>query len=63
MNRVSRRWFLTATAATTLSVTVAGCGKFGSTSTSPTGNVDFWMLQDPTNSVSQAAVDSFDKGA
>ncbi|WNM32883.1 extracellular solute-binding protein [Streptomyces sp. Li-HN-5-11] len=62
MNKVSRRWFLTATAATTLSVTVAGCGNSGSSSTSPTGNVDFWMLQDPTNTVSQAEVDSFNKG-
>jgi xylobiose transport system substrate-binding protein len=61
MNSVSRRWFLTATAATTLSLTVAGCGNSGSTSTSSTGNVDFWMLQDPTNPVSKAAVDSFNK--
>ncbi|MCX4977149.1 MULTISPECIES: ABC transporter substrate-binding protein [unclassified Streptomyces] len=59
MNRVSRRWFLTATAATTLSVTVAGCGSSGSSTSSPTGNADFWTLQDPTNSVQKAAVDSF----
>ena len=59
MNRVSRRWFLTATAATTLSVTVAGCGSSGSSTSSPTGNVDFWTLQDPTNSVQKTAVDSF----
>jgi xylobiose transport system substrate-binding protein len=56
---VSRRWFLTATAATTLSVTVAGCGSSGSSTSSPTGNADFWTLQDPTNSVQKAAVDSF----
>lgn len=59
MNRVSRRWFLTATAATTLSVTVTGCGSSGSSTSSPTGNADFWTLQDPTNSVQKAAVDSF----
>lgn len=59
MNRVSRRWFLTATAATTLSVTVAGCGSSGSSTSSPTGNVDFWTLQDPTNSVQKSAVDTF----
>jgi len=51
MNRVSRRWFLTATAATAVSVTAAGCGSSGSTTSSPTGNVDFWTLQDPTNPV------------
>jgi xylobiose transport system substrate-binding protein len=59
MNRVSRRWFLTATAATTLSVTVAGCGSSGSSASSPTGKADFWTLQDPTNSVQQSAVDTF----
>ncbi|WP_051865228.1 ABC transporter substrate-binding protein [Streptomyces griseus] len=59
MNRVSRRWFLTATAATTLSVTVAGCGTSGSSTASPTGDADFWTLQDPTNPVQQAAVDTF----
>jgi len=59
MNRVSRRWFLTATAATTLGVTVAGCGSSGSSTSSPTGNVDFWTLQDPTNSVQKAAVNTF----
>jgi len=59
MNRVSRRWFLTATAATTLSVTVAGCGSSGSSTSSPTGDVDFWTLQDPTNSVQKAAVNTF----
>ncbi|WP_089105944.1 ABC transporter substrate-binding protein [Streptomyces hyaluromycini] len=62
MNGVSRRWFLTATAATTLSVTVAGCGKFGSGASSASGNADFWMPQDPTNSVSKTAVDSFNSG-
>ncbi|MEU2281611.1 extracellular solute-binding protein [Streptomyces sp. NPDC013178] len=60
MNRVSRRWFLTATAAATVSVTVAGCGSSGSSASSPTGTVDFWTLQDPTNSVQKAAVDTFD---
>ncbi|GAA3820983.1 ABC transporter substrate-binding protein [Streptomyces phyllanthi] len=59
MNRVSRRWFLTATAATTLGVTVAGCGKSDSSAASPKGNVDFWTLQDPTNSVQKAAVSTF----
>lgn len=62
MNRVSRRWFLTATAASTLGVTVAGCGSSGSSTSSPTGTVDFWTLQDPTNSVQKAAVDTFNKG-
>ncbi|MET8975823.1 extracellular solute-binding protein [Streptomyces sp. NPDC004539] len=59
MNRVSRRWFLTASAATALSVGAAGCGSSGSTASSPTGDVDLWMLQDPTNPVSKAAVDTF----
>ncbi|MET7694077.1 extracellular solute-binding protein [Streptomyces sp. NPDC005483] len=59
MNRVSRRWFLTATAATTASLTVAGCGSSGSSASSPTGTVDFWTLQDPTNTVQKAAVDTF----
>ncbi|MEU1178672.1 extracellular solute-binding protein [Streptomyces sp. NPDC005820] len=59
MNRVSRRWFLGATAAATVSVTVAGCGSSGSSTSSPTGTVDFWTLQDPTNSVQKAAVDTF----
>ncbi|MGW0711438.1 ABC transporter substrate-binding protein [Streptomyces sp. NPDC002643] len=58
MNRVSRRWFLTATAATTLGVTVVGCGK-SDTAASPTGNADFWTLQDPTNPVQKAAVEEF----
>lgn len=62
MNRVSRRWFLTATAATAVSVTAAGCGSSGSTTSSPTGNVDFWTLQDPTNPVQKTAVDTFNSG-
>ncbi|MGQ4389295.1 ABC transporter substrate-binding protein [Streptomyces sp. SAS_270] len=62
MNRVSRRWFLTATAATAVSVTVAGCGSSGSSTSSPAGNVDFWTLQDPTNPVQKAAVDTFNSG-
>lgn len=59
MNRVSRRWFLTATAATTLGVTVVGCGKSDNSAASPTGNADFWTLQDPTNPVQKAAVEAF----
>ncbi|MPY56122.1 ABC transporter substrate-binding protein [Streptomyces spongiae] len=59
MNRVSRRWFLTATAATTLSVTVTGCGSSDSKASGATGNVDFWTLQDPTNPVQKAAVTTF----
>ncbi|MFI6340306.1 extracellular solute-binding protein [Streptomyces sp. NPDC050535] len=59
MNRVSRRWFLTATTATALSATVAGCGSSGSSTSSLTGDVDFWTLQDPTNSVQKAAVNTF----
>ncbi|MEW2403121.1 extracellular solute-binding protein [Streptomyces sp. NPDC046862] len=59
MNRVSRRWFLTATAATTLSVTVAGCGSTDSKASGATGTVDFWTLQDPTNTVQKAEVSAF----
>ncbi|WP_370092325.1 ABC transporter substrate-binding protein [Streptacidiphilus sp. MAP12-20] len=39
----------------------AGCGSSGggSSASSPTGNVQFWTLQDPTNTVQQAQVDAF----
>jgi xylobiose transport system substrate-binding protein len=60
MNRVSRRWFLTTAAAATLTVTAAGCGPSGSSkSSAATGSVDFWTLQDPTNTVQKAAVTAF----
>ena len=60
MNRVSRRWFLTAAATATASVTVAGCGSSGAKTSSTTGSTDFWTLQDPTNTVQQAQVKAFD---
>jgi xylobiose transport system substrate-binding protein len=64
MNRVSRRGLLAVTAVTALSVTMAACGSTHSagTASTSTGNVSFWTLQDPTNSVQQAAVDSFNSG-
>ncbi|SEL88069.1 ABC transporter substrate-binding protein [Streptacidiphilus jiangxiensis] len=38
----------------------AGCGSSGgSSASSPTGNVQFWTIQDPTNTVQQAQVDAF----
>jgi xylobiose transport system substrate-binding protein len=45
--------------AATLAVTVAGCGSSKSAASSPTGSTQFWTLQDPTNTVQQTAVDSF----
>lgn len=41
----------------------AGCSSSGggSSASSPTGNVQFWTLQDPTNSVQQAQVDAFNQ--
>lgn len=59
MNRGSRRWFLTAAAAATGGLSMAGCGSFASDASNGIGSTDFWTLQDPTNSVQQAAVDAF----
>lgn len=41
----------------------AGCSSSGggSSASSPTGNVQFWTLQDPTNTVQQAQVDAFNQ--
>ncbi|WP_433191092.1 ABC transporter substrate-binding protein [Actinoallomurus sp. CA-150999] len=38
---------------------VAGCGSAGGSASTAGGSVKFWTLQDPTNTVQQAAVDSF----
>lgn len=59
-NSVSRRRALAAAAACAgLVAVVAGCGSSGGTAHSATGNVQFWTLQDPTNTVQQAAVNTF----
>ncbi|GAA4633813.1 extracellular solute-binding protein [Actinoallomurus vinaceus] len=46
-------------ASATLLIGAAGCGSAGSSASTPNGSVQFWTLQDPTNTVQQAAVDSF----
>ncbi|WP_405720270.1 extracellular solute-binding protein [Streptomyces sp. NBC_01537] len=46
-------------AGTTMMITVAACGTSGGSASSPTGNVQFWTLQDPTNTVQKTAVDTF----
>ena len=38
---------------------LAGCGSSAGAAASPAGNVQFWTLQDPTNTVQQTAVDAF----
>jgi xylobiose transport system substrate-binding protein len=59
-NSVSRRRALAAAVACAgLVAVVAGCGSSGGTANSTTGNVQFWTLQDPTNTVQQAAVNTF----
>ncbi|MBT2225045.1 ABC transporter substrate-binding protein [Nonomuraea sp. NEAU-A123] len=57
--------FATLVATATLLATVAGCGSAatssgsGGSAAAATGDVQFWTLQDPTNTVQQTAVDSF----
>ena len=59
-NNMSRKWTVVALAVgAALVMGVAGCGSSGSSASSPAGDVRFWTLQDPTNTVQQAAVDSF----
>ena len=59
-NRLSPlRRFATVAVSAALVLGVAGCGLSGSSASSPTGDVQFWTLQDPTNTAQQAEVDSF----
>ncbi|MEY9961998.1 xylobiose transport system substrate-binding protein [Streptacidiphilus sp. MAP12-16] len=60
MNSISRkRACATLVVSAALVVTAAGCGSSAGSAKSATGSVQFWTLQDPTNSVQQAAVDSY----
>ncbi|MCO6008070.1 extracellular solute-binding protein [Actinoallomurus purpureus] len=58
-----KRAVATLMASAALAMGVAGCGSAGSSASAPAGNVQFWTLQDPTNTVQQAAVDSFNSAA
>lgn len=60
--RHGRRVLAAVAAGTALALAAAGCGSSASPasgSAAGTGNVQFWTLQDPTNTVQQAAVDAF----
>ena len=55
-----KRACITLAVSAALVVTAAGCGSSSSgTAKSAGGNASLWMLQDPTNSVSQSAVDAY----
>jgi xylobiose transport system substrate-binding protein len=58
MNTRSRKVFAALAAGSAL-LAAAGCSSSASASKSPVGTVQFWTLQDPTNTVQQAAVDTF----
>ena len=58
MNTRSRKVFAALAAGSAL-LAAAGCSSSASASKSPVGTVQFWTLQDPTNTVQQAAVDAF----
>src|SRR5258708_22071139 len=60
MNSMSRRQVLAGLAGgAALAAATAACGNSAAKASSPTGNVQFWTLQDPTNTVQRAAVDAF----
>jgi xylobiose transport system substrate-binding protein len=55
-----KRACITLAVSAALVATAAGCGSSsGGSAKSATGNASLWMLQDPTNSVSQSAVDAY----
>lgn len=57
---ISRRQALgTLLAVAGLAVTVDACGSSGASGAATTGPVTFWTLQDPTNTIQQAQVNSF----
>lgn len=61
MNSASRRTFTSLVVCSAL-LTAAGCASGnGATASSSTGKVQFWTLQDPTNTVQQTQVDDFNK--